>query len=91
MLRAGAVAIAVILGALLLVSPWVGAPSLAERARAAIGDEPVLHVVTTQVGSQGGSFLGPVIEIDTGEVVQHTRETEIWFDESRALKKSVER
>lgn len=88
--RAGAVAVAITIGALLLVSPWEGSPSLAERARAAIGDGPVLHVVTTHRNSQGGSFVGPIVEIDTGELVPAERETEVWFDESRALKRSLE-
>jgi hypothetical protein len=89
--RASALALALIVCALLLASPWEGSPSLAERALAAIGNEPVLHVVTSYEGPQGGRLVGQIIEIDTGEVVPARRETEIWFDESRALKKAVER
>jgi hypothetical protein len=73
--------------ALLLVSPWEGSPSLTERARAAIGDAPVLHVVTEQPGAQ----FGPLIDIETGKAVPQTRQSEVWFDEGRALKKSIER
>lgn len=72
----------------LLVSPWQGAPSLSERALAAIGDAPVLHVVIVQPHSFFGT---PTIDIETGMVEEETQETEIWFDESRGLKKTVER
>lgn len=89
--RRAAPAFAAALGAavvvLLLVSPWEGSPSLTERARAAIGDEPVLHVVT----EQPGFLIGRLIDIETGTVVPQTRQTEVWFDEGRALKKSIER
>jgi len=73
--------------ALLLVSPWEGSPSLTERARAAIGNAPVLHVVT----EQPGSLLGPLVDIKTGKIVPQTRQAEVWFDEGRALKKTVDR
>lgn len=72
---------------LLLVSPWQGSPSLTERARAAIGDAPVLHVVT----QQPGSHFSPIVDIETGEVAPQTRQTEVWFDEGRALKRTVNR
>jgi hypothetical protein len=73
--------------ALLLVSPWEGSPSLTERARAAIGNAAVLHVVTEQPGSN----FSPLIDIETGKVVPQTRRTEVWFDEGRSLKKTVDR
>ncbi|MBA2615963.1 MAG: hypothetical protein H0U90_09365, partial [Actinobacteria bacterium] len=82
-----AVAVAAVVVAVLLVSPWEGSPSLTERARAAIGSEPVLHVVT----EQPGSLLGPLVDIETGKIVPQTRQTEVWFDEDRALKKTVDR
>jgi len=82
---AAAVTAAVV--ALLLVSPWEGSPSLTERARAAIGNGPVLHVVT----EQPGSLLGPLVDIETGKIVPQTRQTEVWYDEGRALKKTVDR
>jgi hypothetical protein len=82
-----ATALAAAIVALLLVSPWAGSPSLTDRARAAIGDGPVLHVVTRW----SGGFLGPITDIDTGKVVPETRETEVWLDQSRALKRTVDR
>jgi hypothetical protein len=82
-----ATALTAALVVLLLVSPWEGSPSLTEKARAAIGNAPVLHVVT----EQPGSLLGPLIDIETGKTVPQTRQTEVWFDEGRALKKTVDR
>jgi hypothetical protein len=73
--------------ALLLVSPWEGSPSLVERARAAIGADPVLHIVTEEPNPS----IGPVLDIETGKVVPQTRQTETWFDEGRALEKTVQR
>lgn len=74
-------ALAVVLG-LLAVSPWSGAPTLAERALAAVGDAPVLHVAVEQPGE-------PLHDLRTGEEVPRTLRTEIWFDEERALKRTV--
>jgi hypothetical protein len=82
---AGALTAAIV--ALLLFSPWEGSPSLTERAHAAIGDAPVLHIAT----EQPGSHFGPLVDIETGTIVPQTRQTEVWFDEGRALKKTVDR
>jgi hypothetical protein len=73
--------------ALLLTSPWGRSPSFVEKALAAVGSEPVLHVV---VVSQTGSPGGPVIDLNTGKTVVRTQQTEIWFDSERDLKKTIE-
>jgi hypothetical protein len=82
-----AVALSAVVIMLLVVSPWEGSPSLTERAQAAIGDAPVLHVVTEQPPFP----FERLVDIETTKVVPRARQTEVWFDESRALKKSVER
>lgn len=79
MAAAAAVAAAV---ALLLAPPWSDAPTLAERALAAVGNAPVLHVAIEEAGE-------PLVEVDTGAIVPRTLRTEIWFDEERGLKRTV--
>lgn len=86
---APALAVVLVLVALLLVSPWQ-APTLTDRALAALGDQPVLHVVTTQPVDPR-TWHGRLLDIQTGQVVPETRETELWFDEGRGLKRTVER
>ena len=71
--------------ALLLVSPWQGSPSLVQRALAAVGNGPVLHVVVTQP-----ALYGPLVDLRTGRTIAQTEQTEVWFDRERHLKKTVE-
>jgi hypothetical protein len=72
--------------ALLLVAPWQGPPTLTERALAAIGDEPVLHVLTER-----DHWFPPFVNIETGSERRQKIQTEMWFDEGRALKRTVQR
>lgn len=72
--------------ALLAASPWQGAPSLVQKALAAVGDGPVLHVVVAQRALYGG----PLVDIRTEETIEQTQQTEIWFDADRNLKKTIE-
>jgi hypothetical protein len=82
---AAAVAAAVV--AVLLVSPWSGGGGgLVGRALAAIGTGPVLHVVTEQPEPIG--WYQPV-SLPSGTPIQITQRQEIWFDQSRDLKKTV--
>lgn len=82
---AAAVAAAVV--AVLLVSPWSGdGGGLVGRALAAIGNGPVLHVVTEQP-SPIGSYKP--VSLPSGQPIQVTQRQEIWFDQSRDLKKTV--
>lgn len=67
---------------LLLVAPWQHGPSLTEQALAAIGDGPVLHLVTTQPGR-------PLVDLASGQELARTERVEIWFDRDRSLKKTV--
>ena len=83
-LTATAVAAAAI--ALLLFAPWNGSSSLVERALAAVGQGPVLHVVTEQPWS--GGWYQPV-SLATGRPLPVTMRQEIWFAQSRELKKTI--
>ena len=82
---AAAVAVVAIAVALLLVSPWQGRSGLVERALAAVGTQPVLHVVITQPPS----YDQQLVDLATGQPVRPTVRTKIWFDGSRDLKKTV--
>lgn len=70
--------------ALLLISPWAGGPSVVQQALAAVGDQPVLHVVVAE--PLGG---GALIELNSGRPIPRSLKTEIWFDSQRDLKKTV--
>jgi hypothetical protein len=87
-LRAGGAAalVAAIALALLLISPWGSSPSLTDRALGAVGDGPVLHVVTERLAPVG--WYRPV-EIATGKEIPVPLRTEVWFDEERQLEKSI--
>lgn len=80
----GAVAAAV-----LLFTATSVRPSLVDRALAAVGNEPVLHVVTRQTEPSGTTL----VELSTGRktVGPRVMETEIWFDEERALEHTITR
>lgn len=81
---AAAVAAAVI--AVLLVSPWSGSGGLVQRALAAVGSGPVLHVVTEQPSP---ILWYKAVSLPSGTPIQVTQRQEIWFDQSRDLKKTV--
>jgi hypothetical protein len=67
--------------ALALFQPWDDtSPSILERALAAVGDGPVLHVVLRDE-AEGG-----VIDLETGDRTPLYREREVWFDEARGLR-----
>lgn len=82
-LAAAAVVSAV--GTLLLAALWQGSPTIVERALAAVGRGPVLHVVV----SQSAEFGGPVVDLKTGTTLPRTLQTELWFDSTRDLKKTI--
>jgi hypothetical protein len=83
-------AIAVALIAVALFAPWQSAtPSLFDRALAAVGDEPVLHVVTQTTEPVDWQL----VNLATGErsAPTFTVRTEIWYDGERGLKHSITR
>jgi hypothetical protein len=84
-LRLGSVAVAAVAAVvLLLVSPWSGGPSLADRALAAIGNEPVLHVVVRH-------RIGDRIDLRTGRATPVQRTGEVWYDSTRHVYRAVTR
>ena len=76
-LVAGAVAVA-------LVAPWQSNGGIVPRALAAIGRQPVLHVVTEQTLS-GISTL----DLKTGRLVPSASRTEVFFDAGRKLQRVI--
>ena len=82
-----AVATGVVATATLFVSaPWKGGQhaGVLDRTLAAVGDQPVLHVVL-----ETSPKRDPLVDIETGKPVARAETTEIWFDESRGLRKTV--
>lgn len=84
----GAAVGAVAAAALLFTATGVQ-PSLADRALAAVGDKPVLHVVT-RLTVRSPTTL---VELSTGRRINRPRvvRTEIWFDQERALEHTITR
>ncbi len=84
---AGATAVAAAV-ALFAAAPWQGTDraNVLERALAAVGDKPVLHVVLESTPRRD-----PLVYLDSGRPVHRTTTTEVWYDEGRALKKTVSR
>jgi hypothetical protein len=81
---AAAAAVIAAAAALALIAPWQSAPSLVDRALAAVGDKPVLHVVIAPPADQW-----PLVDVESGRPIARTQQTAIWFDQSRDLKKTV--
>ena len=67
--------------ALALVWPFSGGPkgTVLERALAAVGDGPVIHVVFRE------GWAGPLVDIETGQQVELRPEHEFWYDPKRGL------
>lgn len=81
-----AAALVASVAAVLLVAPWASGPSVVERAQAAVGVGEVLHVVTEQPSPYG--WYHPV-KLPSGEPIPVVQRQEIWFDQSRNLKRTV--
>ena len=83
-LVAAALCVAVVLA---LVSPWSnsGNASLVDRALAAIGTQPVLHVVV-ELPTQN-----QLIDLKTGAASPLSEQREIWYDGDRGLEHTVDR
>lgn len=81
---AGGFGVAIAAVVLLLISPWQGRTSLVDHALAAVGQQPVLHVVLEQ-RSDGV----PLIDLGSGRTVPQSLVTEIWFDDTRHMERTV--
>ena len=86
---AGAAVVSAVAAAALLFATTNVQPTLVDRALAAVGNEPVLHVVTRQSGRSATTL----VELSTGRRMTGPRivRTEIWFDEERALEHTITR
>ena len=73
--------------ALFLVAPWQGSErvGILDRALAAVGDGPVLHVVFR------GEWGGTLVDLKTDERKPVYGESEVWFDPSKDLVHKVSR
>lgn len=83
-------AIAAVLIAVALFAPWQSStPSLFDRALAAVGNEPVLHVITQTTEPVDWHL----VNLATGErsAPAITFRTEIWYDSERGLEHSITR
>jgi hypothetical protein len=74
-----------VLVALFVVAPWQGTErvGILDRALAAAGDEPVLHVVFR------GGWGGTLVDLKTGERKPLYGEREVWYDPGRDLVHTV--
>ena len=81
-----AVVLAAVAGAALLW-PFGSADrgTVLERALAAVGDGPVLHVVFR------GGWGGTLVHLDTGDRRPVHAETEVWYDPERKLARTISR
>jgi hypothetical protein len=83
---AGAVLALVAAGvALLLVTPWQRSPSFVDRALAAVGRGPVLHVSVEQAQAEDRTL----VDLRTGRTIARPLRTDVWYDPGRALKRAV--
>ena len=75
------------LAALFVVAPWKGTERIGilDRALAAAGDGPVLHVIFR------GGWGGTLVDLKTGERTPVYGEREVWFDPSRDLVHQISR
>jgi hypothetical protein len=74
--------------AVALIAPWSDSGgSLSDLALAAIGSQPVLHVIAHREVPTGGQL----IEIKTGRVQQisQQQQEEIWYDAAKGLKRDT--
>jgi hypothetical protein len=84
-------AIAAVLTALVtvaLIAPWSRSGGrLSDLALAAIGSQPVLHVIAQSEGPTGGQL----IEIKTGRArqISQQQQEEIWYDAAKGLKRDT--
>jgi hypothetical protein len=76
---------AVLVAAVALVPNWQSSPSLVGRALAAIGSGSVLHVVgELPTGAE-------LVDLNSGSTTPVMQQEEIWFDESRGMRRDVVR
>jgi hypothetical protein len=81
---ASAAVFAAVAAAVVLVAPWQrSGGTLADLALAAIGSQPVVHVVSEM--STGGGL----VDLATGTTTPLVQRDEIWYDASRGLRRDL--
>jgi hypothetical protein len=77
----------VALAALFVVAPWKGSERVGvlDKALAAVGDGPVLHVVLR------GDWGGTLVNLKTDERKPLYEEREVWFDSNHGLVRQISR
>lgn len=83
-----AAAVAAAAVAVLLVSPWSAGGGLVQRALAAVGTGPVLHVVFTEQPGPPG-WYGAVSLPSGTPLPDPTFREEVWYDQSRSLENTI--
>lgn len=75
------------LAALFVVAPWKGSErvGILDKALAAVGDEPVLHVVFR------GDWGGTLVDLKTDERKSLYGERELWYDPDRGVVHQISR
>jgi len=75
--------------AVAMVARWGGSGGFEDRALAALGSEPVLHVVAHTQSPSGGRL----VDLSTGVTTPITQkmEMEIWYDQQQGLKHTISR
>jgi hypothetical protein len=81
------VAFVTVVVALAAAAVWErgGTPSLVERALAAVGEGPVVHVVIEQ------QTENVYVELESGERIPQLQQIELWIDERRSMEHEVRR
>lgn len=83
-------AASLLIAVVLLAFAWPfasGPRGTIDRAAAAIGSQPVLHIVFTEASPNRQQL----VSLANGQPIQQTLTTEIWFDANRDLKKTITR
>jgi hypothetical protein len=85
-IRVAAVALAAVAAlVVVLVAPWEGrGPSFVDKALAAVGDAPVLHVVVRY-------SYGERVDLHSGHTVPIERDVELWYDGTEHVYRAVTR
>jgi hypothetical protein len=86
-LQVAGATIVVALAALFVVAPWKGSErvGILDRALAAVGDGPILHVVLR------GDWGGTQVDMETGARTPVYGERELWYDAKRNLVHEISR
>jgi hypothetical protein len=86
-LRIAAVACALAVAVLAATAPWQHDPGILDRALAAVGNGPVLHVVLRDNLLPAGTL----VDLSTGQRKRVFEERELWYDQGRGRIREISR